>query len=359
MTLDAGTNSRAIGGDSDDVLVGVERREARILWIDDEVRPDDPVLHALRLDGICTDVAASGSDGLRRAQQHGYELILLDLKLPDVFGLTVLQRLISSGTKIPVVIASGCYLEPELDEAALHLGAAGILHKPFISSESIQDAICRYTESGQKIEQPSVSATFHGIVGSSEALLDIIHWVERVAGSSASVLLGGETGTGKEVVARAIHSAGPRPSGPFVAVNCGAIPETLFESEVFGYRKGAFTGALDDKVGLLEVASGGTVFLDEVGEMPCSMQVRLLRSLESGQVRRLGDARERSIDVRVIAATNRSLMDEVARGRSARIFTTGCRHSRARFHRFATGRPTSLHWRTTGSANSRELRAVR
>jgi DNA-binding NtrC family response regulator len=152
------------------------------------------------------------------------------------------------------------------------------------------------------------------IIAASKAMQRVVAQASQLAASESTVLITGESGTGKELVARALHSQGPRRSGKFVAVNCGALPETILESELFGHRKGSFTGAMTDRKGLLEEAHGGVLFLDEIGEMPTSMQVRLLRFLQGGEVRRVGDSVTRTVDVRLVAATHRSLEDEVARG---------------------------------------------
>ena len=167
---------------------------------------------------------------------------------------------------------------------------------------------------GRRVTSPDASETF-GIVATSQEMRNVGDWIRRVGPTGFKVLLTGETGTGKELVARALHSAGPRRGARFVSVNCGAIPETLIESELFGHRKGAFTGAVEDKVGLFEIAAGGTLFLDEIGDLPVAMQARLLRYLDDGELRRVGETSERRIDARVIAATNRDLRSEVASDR--------------------------------------------
>jgi two-component system response regulator AtoC len=285
----------------------------RVLWIDDEIRQGDALLQLLADKGILVDIALTGAEGLRKAQATVYDVIVLDLRLPDMFGISVLQRLIASGVTARVIVSSGWYLEPEVDEEARRLGAV-VVHKPLIDIEELVSALRGLAEETRVLDR-AVSNPPHGIVGVSAATRETIAWVERIASSNVGVLLTGETGTGKEVVALAIHRASARRDRPFLPVNCGAIPDALFESELFGHRKGAFTGASEDKPGLVERAEGGTLFLDEIGEMPLAMQVRLLRCLDGGHVRRVGETRERTIDVRVIAATNRDARKEVAAGR--------------------------------------------
>ncbi len=232
-----------------------------------------------------------------------------------MFGLTVLQRLVTNQLQTPVIIVSGYYLEPEIDVDAHRLGAAAFLHKPFFGTERLAPAIRQFANGEPADDRPVAPDPPLGIVAASAAMRDIVGWVEQVAASDVTVLLTGETGTGKELVAHAIHHASCRRNGPFVPVNCGAIPEGLFDSELFGHRRGAFTGALEDTTGLIEAADRGSLFLDEVGDIPLPLQVRLLRCLEDGHVRRVGESRERAIDIRVIAATNRSLQEEIARRR--------------------------------------------
>jgi len=295
--------------------VHIHRDAVRVLWIDDELRPGDGLLRLLAFEGILVEVAGSGADGLIKARTGAYDVILLDLKLPDMFGLTVLQRLMASHVRTPVIVASGYYLEPEIEVDARRLGAAAILHKPFLDAEILATNLRAILDNEHRGDGPVPPDPPFGIVAASPAMQDIVAWAQRVTHSKANVLVTGETGTGKELVARAIHDASPRRNGPFVPVNCGAIPDNLFESELFGHRKGAFSGASEHTAGLIEAAHGGTLFLDEVADIPLPMQVRLLRGLEDGRVRRVGETRERAVDVRVIAATNRSLQEDMARGR--------------------------------------------
>jgi two-component system response regulator AtoC len=287
----------------------------KVLWIDDQVESRDSTVRLLETgEGIEVTVAGTAAEGLRRASAGRYDVILLDLQLPDLFGLTVLRRLRTSGISTVVVVVTGAYMEPEVEFDARRLGAAHFLCKPVTDLEQLAEALRLAAAGAAAISDASSVPSCHGLIAASPAMRDIVLWIESVAPWTVTVLLTGETGTGKEVIARAIHAASGR-RGRFVAVNCGAIPDTLFESEVFGHAKGAFTGAADSRPGLLEAADGGTLFLDEVGELPPAGQVRLLRVLDGDAVRRLGETRARRLDLRVVAATNRDLQQEIARGR--------------------------------------------
>lgn len=283
----------------------------RVLWIDDQLRPDDATVRLMRLSGMAVDIALTAAEGLAMAASRPYDVILLDVNLTDMYGVTVVRRLRAIGSRIPVAMITGCYFEPEVEADARRAGAADFLHKPVDIDDLakvFKAAVAAQAADGDvQDSEPEC-----GIIAASSAMRDVTAWVTRIARGRMSVLLTGETGTGKEVVARAIHAASGR-RGRFVPVNCGAIPEALFESELFGHGKGAFTGASEAKPGLVEEAHGGTLFLDEVGEMPLSQQVRLLRFLDSGELRRVGETRDRTVDVRVVAATNRDLTEQVAR----------------------------------------------
>jgi DNA-binding NtrC family response regulator len=282
-----------------------------LLWIDDELTPDDGLVRLLELEGVHVALAQSGAMGIAMARANHYDAILVDLKLPDMFGLTVLDR-IGSDVATPIVVVTGYYIEPELQADANRRGAAAFLQKPLIGTGELLATLRSIVRSDGAARLALVHS--FGIVAASPAMRAAIDWIRRIAPSGVSVLLSGETGTGKELVARALHAASSRPKARFLPVNCAAIPETLVESELFGYRKGAFTGATADKQGLVEAADGGTLFLDEIGELPLSIQPRLLRCLDSGEVRRVGDVMTRRADIRVIAASNRVLKEEAANG---------------------------------------------
>lgn len=300
------------GGVADDDPLSSVEAPVSILWIDDEVAADDPLVQLLRYRGFHSDVAHSALAGIAMSAQQRYDAVLLDLRLPDMFGLTALERIVATDSGVPVIVVTGCYLDPQLKADAMRRGAAAFLYKPLDVDELAP--VLRSVAGVDRRSTPAPSWRF-GIVAASQAMRHVIEWIERVGPRHCGVLLTGETGTGKELVARALQLASARRTTPFVPVNCAAIPELLVESELFGHRKGAFTGAISDKHGLFHAADRGTLFLDEVGDLPAAMQARLLRCLEDGEVRRIGDTHARRVDVRVIAATNRDLRNEVARGR--------------------------------------------
>jgi DNA-binding NtrC family response regulator len=304
-----------VAGDAPSDPITEAARRLRVLWIDDEVRPDEALVRLVEDEGIVVDIAATGAHGLTRALSETYDAILVDLRLPDMYGLTVVRRLVNAGVRAAVFVVTGCYMEPEIDVDSRRLGAVGVLRKPFLEPERLVAAVRAGVEGDPSGAGAAIPDPPFRIVAVSGAMRSVLLWVESVARARVPVLVTGETGTGKELVARAIHEAGPRRRRPFVPVNCAAIPDTLFESELFGHKKGAFTGASEQTSGLVAAADGGTLFLDEVAEIPASIQARLLRCLEDGRVRRLGETNERFVDVRVIAATNRVLADDVARGR--------------------------------------------
>jgi DNA-binding NtrC family response regulator len=286
----------------------------RLLWIDDQLRQDDPTVRLLRAAGIIVEIAVTAAEGLAKAASRSYDAILLDVNLPDMFGVTALRRLRALGLGIPIFMITGCYFEPEVEAEARAAGATDFVHKPVFDIEQLADALRSAAAASLDAEHAQEPDAEFGIIGASAVMRDVRAWVKRVAPGKMSVLLTGETGTGKEVVARAIHAASGRP-GRFVAVNCAAFPETLIETELFGHARGAFTNADHAKPGLVEEAHGGTLSLDEIGEMPLPQQVRLLRFLDRGDFRRVGETRDRTVDVRVIAATNLNLKDQVACGR--------------------------------------------
>ena len=291
-----------------------------ILWIDDEIEPEDPIIRLLASDGFRFDVAGTAAEGESRATARHYDAIILDLHFPNLFGLTLLQRLRASGIATPVLVVTGYYLEPEMEAVALKAGATAFAHKPLVDAAELRrvlDFLMLQPSPRSETAQAPVAglASSLGIVAASAEMRRIIEWVERFGPSDLPVLITGETGTGKELIARALHRSNRRTAAPFVAVNCGAIPEHLIESVLFGHRKGAFTGAVADQIGFFEAAHRGMVFLDEIGDLPPSMQVTLLRWLDSGELYRVGQVVPRKVDVRVVAATNRPLATDIASGR--------------------------------------------
>jgi len=270
--------------------------------------------------GYDVRAVASGEDAVKELSARGYDLVLTDVRMPGMDGLALLreaQRLQPDAT----VIVMSAYGSHEAALEAVKAGAYDFVSKPFRPDEVV--LVLRKAEERERLARENrrlrgeLAASYRPehIVGSSEALQEVLRRVRKVAPQKTTVLLQGESGTGKELVARAVHELSPRAAFSFVAVNCGAIPSELIESELFGHVKGAFTDATRNKPGLAAEADGGTLFLDEIGELPLQMQVKLLRFLQEEEVRPVGDTRARKVDVRVIAATGRDLRRAVAEGR--------------------------------------------
>jgi len=289
----------------------------RVLIVDDEPNIRTTLGRALDLEGFAVSAAEDAASGVAAAEAEQPDLVLLDLRLPDHDGLWVLERVTAMEPAPTVVMMSG---HGTLDAAvkATRLGAVDFLEKPVqidrlvvtIRNALRLDALDRAVGAlTRTIERR------HGMVGRSPALTRVIEAVRRIAPTRARVLITGESGVGKELVAEAIHDLSRRSHGPFIKLNCAAIPENLVESELFGHERGAFTGADRRRVGRFERADGGTLFLDEIGEMPAALQARLLRVLQEGELERVGGSAVIPVDVRVIAATNRDLQAEVDAGR--------------------------------------------
>ncbi|MGB5353333.1 MAG: sigma-54 dependent transcriptional regulator [Woeseia sp.] len=277
------------------------------LVIDDE--PDILELLALTLlrMGIDTTQASDVATARAHLQQRHFDLCLTDMKLPDGNGLDLVAWMQANAPSVPVAVITA-HGNVETAVQALKLGAFDFISKPLDLGNLrniVENALKLPTEDNVENRR---------LLGRSKPLQDLRGLIERVARSQAPVHISGESGTGKELVARLIHESGPRADGPFVPVNCGAIPSELMESEFFGHLKGSFTGAVSDKVGLLQSASGGTLFLDEIADLPLAMQVKLLRVIQEQSVRPVGAEREEPIDVRILSATHRNLADMVARG---------------------------------------------
>ncbi|HWV58216.1 MAG TPA: sigma-54 dependent transcriptional regulator, partial [Longimicrobiales bacterium] len=264
--------------------------------------------------------AADGEEGLARARELRPDVILCDVRMPRMTGLEFVRTYREQGGTAMVIVITA-YGSTELAIDAMKMGAYDYLPKPFSADELI--LTLRKAEERESLrrevvrlrEAVTLEHRYGGIVAKSAAMRDAIELASKVARYPTPVLITGESGTGKELIARFIHKESDRAHAPFIPLNCGAIPEALLESELFGYARGAFTGADRDREGLFEAADGGTLFLDEIGEMPQSLQVKLLRLLQEGEVRRLGENRARPANVRVIAATNRDLADDIRNGR--------------------------------------------
>jgi DNA-binding NtrC family response regulator len=291
----------------------------RLLVVDDE----QPVLRVIeRLAakvGFDVETCASGSEALRSLAKRPADLAMIDLRMPDVNGLDLLRQIKTAVPGCEVVLMTG-YAEVDSAVEAIKLGAREYLSKPFDFDRlqrllgEILDELNRRARLVTLESEVARQLVFCGMLGRSPAMQEVFSLIRRLAPHAKVVLISGETGTGKELAARAFHQAGPRRTRPFVTVNCSAVVDTLFESELFGHVRGAFTGAVDSKPGLFEIAQGGTLFLDEIGELPINVQAKLLRALENGEVQRVGSVQPRKVDVSVIAATNRDLRAEVAAG---------------------------------------------
>jgi len=291
----------------------------RILFADDETSIQELMRIELPRLGHEATVCPDGRTALAALDRTSYDCVIVDLDMPGVGGLEVIARVRETSADTETVIITG---KSSLESAvtAVRQGVFDYLTKPCKLAE-IQAVLERVrkkrelTSRLRSLERRVRRAEGTSqLIGGSTGLDRVRRLVARVAASDANVLIRGETGTGKELVARAIHEGSPRAAGPLVAVNCGALPEHLVESELFGHRKGAFTGADEHRAGLFEVADGGTLFLDEIGELPKQLQSRLLRALESGEIRRVGDNQPITVDVRVVCATHRSLEEMVATG---------------------------------------------
>jgi two-component system response regulator GlrR len=294
-------------------------RGAHILVIDDD--PDLLRLLTLRLTawGFRVSTAASAEQGLARIAVEAPQLVVSDVRLPDRDGLALFEEIRASRPALPVILLTAHGTIPDA-VAAMSRGVYGYLTKPF-DSQLLREKIAQALQLSPPGENNEGGATAGiderwraGIIFCSSRMAEVIEDARVVAASDASVLIRGESGTGKEVFARAIHRASPRCKAPFVAINCGAIPEQLLESELFGHVRGAFTGATSEHGGLFKAADGGTLFLDEIGDMPLPLQVKLLRVLQDQAVRPVGATRAEPVDVRVLSATHRDLEAAMADG---------------------------------------------
>ena len=292
--------------------------KAQVLVVDDEADIRELLAMTLSRMGLETDCAGTATEALALLGRNEYELCLTDMRLPDGDGLAVLDYVSRHQPNMPVAVITA-YGSAENAVAALKAGAFDYLAKP-VSLNQLRTLV----RSALKLTRPAARRATEGETGGGAALPLLIGksslmqatraLIDRLARSQAPIHVSGESGSGKELAARLIHLKGSRQDGSFVAVNCGAIPETLMESEFFGYRKGAFTGAASDRDGFFHAANGGTLFLDEVADLPLQMQVKLLRAIQEKKVRRVGATSEEAVDVRIISATHRSLSDQVKAG---------------------------------------------
>ncbi len=291
----------------------------KVLIVEDEEHERSGLAELISAWGYTTETAPDGAQGLEKINSWGPGIVVSDLRMPGMTGMELLQRVAQSSHQVSFILLTA---QGSVDAAvaAMKLGAYDFIEKPvnptrlrtILQNATRQRGTDRELEATRRLLRDS--GRLGSLEGSSRKMQEIFHLIELVAPSTASVLITGESGTGKELVARTIHELSPRKNKPFVAINCAAIPETLIESEIFGHEKGAFTGALERRIGCFELAESGSMLLDEIGEMPVATQAKLLRVLEDRKLRRLGSKSETTVDVRVLAATNKVPEEAVARG---------------------------------------------
>ena len=291
---------------------------AHLLIIDDEAPIRTSLREILEYEGHRISEAATGMDGVLAATKTKFDGIFCDVKMPQMDGLDVLDMLAKKGVQTPVVMISG-HGTVDTAVASLKKGAYDFIQKPLDLNRvlvTLRNMLEReaLVETTQVLKKKAHKAQSHTIVGESEAIRDILSMVETVAPTEARVLVTGANGAGKELVARQIHNGSPRAEGPFVEVNCAAIPGELIESELFGHEKGAFTSAVSQRKGKFEQAQGGTLFLDEIGDMSANAQAKVLRALQEHKISRVGSDKDIAVDVRVVAATNKDLKQAIADG---------------------------------------------
>ncbi|MFM7293118.1 MAG: sigma-54-dependent transcriptional regulator, partial [Planctomycetia bacterium] len=271
-----------------------------------------------RLDCQVT-VVGSGAEGARKLEQDAFDVVVTDLMMNDIGGLEILARAKAASADTEVIVVTGHGTIPSA-VSAMQQGAFTYLQKP-LDLAHLRSAVEK-ASAGVRLKRQNLELNrrldekfgFEGVVGSSAQMLALVERLKRIAPTDATVLIQGETGTGKELVAQAIHQNSPRKNKPFVALNCAALSENILESELFGHVRGAFTDASSDRIGKFEYANGGTLFLDEVGDMPMPTQIKLLRVLESGEITRVGSNTPLRVNVRILSATNRNLEDAIAAG---------------------------------------------
>ncbi len=287
-----------------------------ILVVDDERSIQESLTMILEYEKFTVECASSGSEALEKLQSNGYAVVLLDVKMPGMDGLETLDKIRQLNPDLPVVMISG-HGTIETAVEATKRGAFDFLQKP-LDRDKVLVTIRNSIERTLLVKNyKQIKETLEGrdtIIGKSKVMMDILALIERVAPTDSRVLITGDNGTGKELVAKAIHRFSRRVRKPLIEVNCAAIPTELIESELFGHEKGSFTGATTQRIGKFEQADEGTIFLDEVGDMSLPAQAKVLRALEEGKIERVGGNRTISVDVRIIAATNKNLKEEIAKG---------------------------------------------
>ena len=291
----------------------------RILIVDDEQSMRDTLQIMLENEGFIAKYAENGVDAVMMFEQEHYDLIITDLKMPDMDGIGLIETITSRGFDTPIIIMTA-YATKDQAIKALNLGATFFIEKPFKKQE-IMNYINRSIKMEELIQENKnlkanvlQSPDLDMIIGASKEIAAVKEMIRKVAKTESTVLITGESGTGKEMVARALHAISYRAEGPFLAINCGAIPTELLESELFGHIKGSFTGAVKDKIGLMEMANNGTFFLDEIGNTAPSIQIKILRAIQEREILPVGDHTPKKVDFRLIAATNENLKDAIILG---------------------------------------------
>src|SRR3954469_4118513 len=300
-----------------------ERARTQLLVVEDDAAMRELLNEALVEEGYRVDVAAGGRAGIERVRQGGVDLVVTDVKMPDMDGLDMLAEIrapVDPTNSPPHVVVITAFGSIETAKRALKLGAHDYITKPFeiddlvVAVEKALDERTLRREVARLRKEVARPYRFENIIGKSPPMQDVFALIRRLSSSAVNVLITGESGTGKELVARALHFNSPRAKKTFVAVNCAAIPDTLLESELFGYKRGAFTDARTDRPGMFVEADGGTIFLDEIGDLTPALQAKLLRVLQEREIRPLGAARPEKVDVRVLSATNRDLAQRMSEG---------------------------------------------
>jgi len=302
------------------IRLGTPNRSARILVVDDEVNQCSALASVVTRWGYQVETASDGADALAKLKDFDADVVITDLNMPNMDGKELLDELRKLPSPPPAIVLTAFgNLETAL-ETVHQLGAFWFIEKPLqpqVLKMVVERALDRRrlaTHAGRLERELASRGVLGELIGESIAMQEIFALLQQAAPAKATILITGESGTGKEIVARAIHQLSPRRTGPFFAVNCAAMPESLIESELFGHEKGAFTGAVERRAGCFELARGGTLLLDEIGDMPMNTQAKLLRILEEGRVRRLGSAHEIELDVRVLASTNKDLANVIGKG---------------------------------------------
>ncbi|BCR04663.1 acetoacetate metabolism regulatory protein AtoC [Desulfuromonas versatilis] len=299
--------------------MALDSSKYRILVVDDEESMREFLAIMLHREGYQVDVGMDGGQAVERLKECTYDLVISDIKMPRVSGIELLKHIKERFPETVVLMITAFSTTEEAVEA-MKQGAYDYITKPFKNEEIrliVQNALERKLLRQENLalkKELGKRYSFGNLVGKSKPMQEVYDLIQKVASSKANVLVTGESGTGKELVAKAIHYNSERRDKPFVPINCGAIPENLLESELFGHEKGSFTGAVQQKQGLFQVAEGGTIFLDEIAELPQMMQVKLLRVLQEREIRRVGGTKDIPVDVRLVAATNKTLEQQVADG---------------------------------------------